>query len=264
MSRRAAAQEQAHRVTIGDTQVELVLRRSARRSFALQVDHRGVRVAVPLRTPLGEVDRFVHQHGAWLLDRLRQRAQQPVAAPLQVREGACLPVLGESVTIRLHGGRKARWGAMADGGEALFLPLAADPARAAVGALKARALTWYVERVGEYCARLGLAPPPVRLSNARTRWGSCSSRSGIRLHWRLIHLPPALSDYVIAHEVAHLREMNHSPRFWAVVGELYPAWRSARAELRAAARGMPEIALVPPGGGDPLQAEDSVFTSNPQ
>lgn len=263
MSGRGAAQEQTHRVTLGDTAVELVLRRSARRSFALQVDHRGARVAVPLRTPLGEVDRFVHQHAEWLLERLRRRAEHPVAAPLQVREGTCLPVLGERVTLRLHDGRTARWGTMADGAEVLFVPFAADPAGAVVRALKARALARFVERVGEYCARLGVVAPPVRLSNARTRWGSCSSRSGIRLHWRLIHLPPALSDYVVAHEVAHLREMNHSRRFWAVVGDLYPGWRSARAELRAAVRELPEIALPPDGGCEPRQAAEEPFTFNP-
>ncbi|HRG71843.1 MAG TPA: DUF45 domain-containing protein, partial [Thauera aminoaromatica] len=70
MSARAAASEEPHSVLVEGTRVDLVLRRSARRSFALQVDHRGARVSVPLRTPLGEVERFVHSHGAWLLDRL--------------------------------------------------------------------------------------------------------------------------------------------------------------------------------------------------
>src|SRR5690554_2723692 len=80
-------------------------------------------------------------------------------------------------------------------------------------------------RVVEYCRRLGCAPVPVRLTSARTRWGSCSARSGIRLHWRLIHVAPGLLDYVVAHEVAHLAEMNHSPRFWRIVEALYPDWR---------------------------------------
>jgi predicted metal-dependent hydrolase len=90
----------------------------------------------------------------------------------------------------------------------------------------------------------------VRLSSARTRWGSCSARSGIRLHWRLIHCPPALIDYVVAHEVAHLVEMNHSPRFWAVVGSLYPDWSAARLRLHEAARTLPLIEAGAPGGPD--------------
>lgn len=252
----AAVHEQPHAVVIEGTRVELVLRRSARRSFALQVDHRGARVAVPLRTSLGEVDRFVHSHGRWLLDRLQARAQVPTVAPIAVEDGGCLPLFGRPLALRLRPGRGAQWRAAADGGEELVLPAGADPQRALLRALQARALAWYRGRVEEYCHCLGLPVPAVRLSNARTRWGSCSSRSGIRLHWRLIHLPPALIDYVVAHEVAHLVEMNHSPRFWAVVEGLYPAWRSARAQLRAAAAALPVIGTRDAAGGGRIEAED--------
>lgn len=122
-----------------------------------------------------------------------------------------------------------------------MLPEGPRAAAALRRALQARALDWHCERVQALCARLGRPPPPVRLTNARTRWGSCSSRSGIRLHWRLLHLPPALIDYVVAHEVAHLVEMNHSPRFWAVVETLCPDWRRARRQLRAAGQALPLI-----------------------
>ena len=87
-------------------------------------------------------------------------------------------------------------------------------------------------RAGLYAAQLGLPPPPVALSNARTRWGTCSARGRIRISWRLAHLSPELADYVVAHEVAHLKEMNHSRRFWAVVETLYPRYRAARREIR--------------------------------
>ena len=130
-----------------------------------------------------------------------------------------------------------------------MLAPSADPAAALVRALRQRALGWFAERVAAYCQRLGQPVPPVRLTAARTRWGSCSQASGIRLHWRLIHLPPALGDYVVAHEVAHLLEMNHSPRFWAVVAFLYPDWQAARARLREAARDLPHIA--PGAAGQP-------------
>ena len=81
--------------------------------------------------------------------------------------------------------------------------------------------------------------PRLTLSAARTRWGSCSLRSGIRLNWRLIHFPLHVIDYVVAHELAHLREMNHSPRFWSVVGQLYSDYRAARDELKALAAHCP-------------------------
>ena len=239
---RAAASEQAHSLVIEGTPVELVLRRSARRSFALQVDHRGARVAAPLRAPLGEVERFVYNHGRWLLDRLRARAALVPPAAFAIADGARLPLLGRPLVLRLAAGRTARWKSRPNGGEELLLPLASDASRALVRALRARALDWYRGRVEEYCHRLGVPPPALRLSSAATRWGSCSRRSGIRLHWRLIHLEPALIDYVVAHEVAHLIEMNHSARFWAVVEHLYPDWRAARAALRAAAATLPVIA----------------------
>ncbi len=235
------AVEQAHAVVVDGTRIDLVLRRSARRSFALQVDHRGARVAVPMRTSLGEVDRFVQHHGRWLLERLRARAAGPLAARFAVSDGAQFPLLGAPARLRLASARRAQWRVAADGVEELALPASGDPERAFIRALHARALQWHGARVEAYCLRLGRPVPAVRLSNARTRWGSCSSTSGIRLHWRLIHLAPALIDYVVAHEVAHLVEMNHSPRFWAVVERLYPRWREARAQLRDASASLPVI-----------------------
>lgn len=253
---RAAAQEQAHSLVIDGTRVDLVLRRSARRSFALQVDHRGARVAVPLRTPLGEVERFVHSHGRWLLDRLQARAAARPAPALELVDGATVPLFGRALTLRVREGRITRWRPLTDDREELLLPTTVDPLRALLRALQARALAWYRGRVEEYCHRLGLPVPAVRLSNARTRWGSCSSRSGIRLHWRLVHLPPALIDYVVAHEVAHLVEMNHSPRFWAVVERLYPDWRSARAALRKASASLPVFAAAPATDTGTFEQED--------
>ena len=211
---------------------------------------------MPLRTSLGEVDRFVHSHGRWLLERLQARAAAPPAPVLDVVEGATVPLLGRPLTLRLREGRATRWRALGDDTEELLLPIAVDPLRALLRALQARALSWYGGRVEEYCHRLALPVPAVRLSNARLRWGSCSSRSGIRLHWRLIHLPPALIDYVVAHEVAHLVEMNHSPRFWAVVERLYPDWRGARAALRKAAAALPVIAAAPATDTGVFEQED--------
>lgn len=242
--------EQAHTLVIEGTRVELVLRRSARRSFALQVDHRGARVAAPLRAPLGEVERFVHSHGRWLLDRLRARAAAPQPVAFQVADGVSLPLFGRPLVLRLAPGRTARWRLRPEGGEELVLPTVGDVQRALVRALRVRALDWYRGRVEECCHRLGVPQPAVRLSSAATRWGSCSSRSGIRLHWRLIHLERVLIDYVVAHEVAHLVEMNHSPRFWAVVERICPGWRAARAGLRAAAATLPVIASAATDRGE--------------
>ncbi|AVZ79773.1 M48 family peptidase [Zoogloeaceae bacteirum Par-f-2] len=236
--------EQVRRIVLEGRDIVYRLRRSARRTLALQVDAQGVRVAVPQHCTTAEAERFVAAHGRWLLGKLDALAARPRPRRFVAEDGARFALLGQPCRLRLAGTRRgARWRVGEDGHEELVLPAATpDAAAALIRALQRRALSWFAGRVAEYCYRLGVAAPAVRLSSARTRWGSCSRLSGIRLHWRLIHLDPALADYVVAHEVAHLVEMNHSSRFWSLVEAIYPDWRAARRQLRAAAATLPEIA----------------------
>jgi predicted metal-dependent hydrolase len=97
------------------------------------------------------------------------------------------------------------------------------------------------ERVAKLAGPRGLHFSSVGLSDAQTRWGSCGSNGRILLNWRLMMLPPHLIDYVAAHELAHLRELNHSPRFWDIVALLYPDHRAARRELNSRARTLPDL-----------------------
>lgn len=242
-TRKAVVSTERRTLQLHGSEVTYVLRRSARRTLALHVGAAGVRVSVPLRTAEADIDVFLARNTAWLQDallRLGACAPQPV---VEIVDGLQLPLLGSAFRVRTGcAGRRVVWRAGADGLDELCLPASARNARQdVVRALRARALPWFAGRVEEYCHRLGLSSPPVRLSSARTRWGSCSARSGIRLHWRLIHLPRGLIDYVVAHEVAHLVEMNHSPRFWDVVESLYPDWRAARVALRDAGRALPVL-----------------------
>jgi len=230
------------RITVCEWEVPYALRRSARRSFALQVDAAGVRVAAPARARIEEIERFIHGHANWLLGKLDARAEQLARQRFEVADGAIFPLFGRPCRLRLlPEQRGVGWVRASDGVEELRLKPGLDPRKAMIAALKKRAHAWFAGRVDEYCDRLGRVSPQVRISSARTRWGSCSAASGIRLHWRLIHLPAALGDYVVAHEVAHLVEMNHSPRFWSVVERLYPDWRTARSGLRKAAGDLPLI-----------------------
>lgn len=237
------------------------LRRSARRrSVALQVDERGVRVAAPATMPLARIETFIHGHAAWLLERLARATEQAARQRLDVVDGAHVPLLGRPVRIRMQQQGRTHWRQTDDGAQELWLG-PGEPAARLEGALRRHALDWYRQRVDVYCHRLGVAVPAVRLTAARTRWGSCSTRSGIRLHWRLIHLRPELIDYVVAHEVAHLVEMNHSPRFWAVVERLYPDWRAARDALRTEAACLPRIAPRDTVGLMAEQGEDDDETA---
>lgn len=230
-------------IILDGQRIPYTLRRSARKTLGLRIDPRGLTVGVPLRVGVREAESFIRSHAAWVVEKLRSLPARQAETVFAVEEGALLPLLGEHWRLRLaHGNNRAQWHRF---GKELVLELAlrqADDGRQVLRrALQRHALELFHNRVAEFCLRLGQEPPPVALSNARTRWGSCSRRSGIRLHWRLIHLPLELIDYVVAHEVAHLLEMNHSPRFWSVVERLYPNHLAARKALRAAASDLPTL-----------------------
>lgn len=209
-----------------------------RRTLALRVDDRGVSLLAPRLASQAVIDTFLRQHAAWVLRKLQQRAQRLEvlrAARIDWQDGASLPYLGGRLTLRLRGAAQLRWDAAA---AELHVPLpagaAAQQVRDAVAVwMQRQALQHFTARVAHYASRLGVRVSVVKLSAATTRWGSAKSDGSIRLHWRLLHFSPQLVDYVIAHEVAHLREMNHSPRFWAHVGMLYPEYREARKQLKA-------------------------------
>jgi hypothetical protein len=97
------------------------------------------------------------------------------------------------------------------------------------------------ERLDLYAPRVGVRYNAYAISSAGTRWGSCTVAGNIRLNWKLVHYPLALLDYVVVHELAHLREMNHSPRFWAVVGEVFPDYDGAKAALKKRSIEMPVL-----------------------
>ena len=107
-------------------------------------------------------------------------------------------------------------------------------------ACRASVLSWFAQhaqldfnrRLEVFAAKLGVATPPLTLSNANSRWGSCNSRGQVRLNWRLLQAPPHIINYVICHELAHLKQMNHSPQFWAEVEGLFPNYKVAEKELK--------------------------------
>jgi len=221
-------------IALAGADVPYTLVRSRRKTIGLSIDHRGLRVGAPLRARLGDIEGLIRTHAGWVLDKLRQWDERPRPQTTPVVDGLTLPCLGDTLTLRLAvGANRALWSG--DGHQltlCLRQPGQETARRLLEKALRERARQHFAERLAHFCYRLGVTLPPLALSAARTRWGSCSQRSGIRLNWRLVHFPPALVDYVVAHEVAHLREMNHSPRFWSVVEQLYPDWRTARAELK--------------------------------
>lgn len=235
-----AADETPRTIALGDRIVPYVLRRARRRTIGLSIDHRGLRVGAPSRASLREVESLILRHGEWVVQKLDEWRSRRRPEPLAIVDGVRLPLLGSLLEVRLAvGANRAVWSAQ----PALTLCLRdpADAARVLEKTLRERARELFLERLRHYAAQLGVALPPLALSAARTRWGSCSLKSGIRLNWRLIHFPLHVIDYVVAHELAHLREMNHSPRFWSIVGQLYPDYKAVRDELKTLAAQCPQF-----------------------
>lgn len=222
--------------------VGYALRRDRRR-LTMRIDERGLTVGAPRRLPMAEIDAFLQAHAEWVLEKLDEHAARAKRQHLPIHEGTRLPVLGVEVRVRVtSGANRAYWNRDANASE-LWLAArpSADLALLARRALQRRALEYFHPRLAAMTEQIGRKIPPLGLSSARTRWGSCSTKSGIRLNWRLIHLTPDMIDYVIAHEVAHLVEMNHGARFWKLVERIYPDWRAARALLNETGAALPLI-----------------------
>ncbi len=228
----------ARRFAQGERAFDYELRRSARRSIGIRIDDAAVRVSAPRWVSLAQIDQVLSDKADWVLRQLHlreQRLREQRRQRIEWGDGCRLPWRGGELVLRL--GQPVRGAQLDADGGCLLLPLAPG---CAPDLLRAHTERWMREqarqhlsaRAEDFAQRLGVGLRAVALSSARTRWGSASSDGQLRLHWRLLHLPQPLIDYVVAHEVAHLREMNHGPRFWATVGELFPGWQQARADLR--------------------------------
>ena len=232
-------QANRHAVLLG-VPVSYRFERSRRRSIGLTVGPEGLAVRAPAWVPLREVDAAVQEKSRWILAKLqqqRERAQQSAVPSLVWVHGAEIPFLGRTLQLHLGADAPAR-----DGVLGLELPPGATQAQvreAAQAWLQQQARGVFVERLNHFAPQLGVQWRRLSLSSARTRWGSASLDGHIRLNWRLVHLPLSQIDYVVVHELAHLREMNHSPRFWDTVGEVMPDYPARRQALRQTALSEP-------------------------
>ncbi|WP_047392668.1 M48 family metallopeptidase [Chitinibacter sp. ZOR0017] len=205
-----------------------VSRSARRRSIGLKIDAGGLTVILPARAPLAEAERVIQLKLTWIQTKLAQwTAQPPALGPAPWRWGDEVRWLGAPRRL-LPASRTRLTEAelhLAAAREDLLTP-------ALVRFYQRSARAYFAERVPFWAARMGLQPQRILLTSARTRWGSCTSQGAIRLNWRLLQAPAAVIDYVIIHELAHLREMNHSAQFWALVAQACPDWRQYRAWLK--------------------------------
>ncbi len=193
--------------------------------MTLRVSDSGVRLTVPPRVPASRIDAFLRASAPWVAE---QSARLP-AAPPPLRDGDQLAWLDETLTLALRAGDRGR--AERRGAE-LVVP--AERAGARVEAwYRAEALREAGERANRQAAALDLRVAGVSVRDPRTRWGSCAATGRLSFSWRLMLAPESVLDYVVVHEVCHLRRPDHSPAFWALVAETLPGHEAARAWLRA-------------------------------
>lgn len=238
-------------IVLEGRRIAFCLKRSRRRSIGFVVGAEGLAVSAPKWVALREIDAAVREKSGWILAKLaeqRERASRLEAARIVWADGAELMFLGQPIRIALdarHG--LAAGEVMLDtgvdagvegGGPAprlhVGLPQGASSERlrdAVQSWLQREARAVFEARCRHFAERLGVRVTRLSLSSAATRWGSANASGAIRLHWRLIHYPMATIDYVVVHELAHLREMNHSAKFWAVVRSVVPEYEAARGRL---------------------------------
>ncbi|KAA5802186.1 M48 family metallopeptidase [Alkalicaulis satelles] len=229
-------------IRLGERELAYTLARSSRRrTIGLKVGPDGLSVTLPRFAGVSEADRVVREKAGWILDRLEREARRAARPQLQGVDGEEIGWLGGVLTLRVTAHARARTALQQGEGvldvrvdQALDPELRAATVRRALARWRrAAALELMAPKVTGYADRLGAPRPVVRVREQASRWGSCSADGSIRMNARLIAYDEALIDYVCAHEACHLIEMNHSPRFHALMDQLMPDHKARRARLRA-------------------------------
>ena len=240
-------------IVLGGHTVGYALKRVRRRSIGFIVGTDGLSVNAPSWVGVRDIESALREKAVWILGKLRdqqERGRRLQSARVDWRDGVQIPFLGQTVRVVLDSRAGVTpSGAVLDaasddvspaGSVALRrlhigLPPSAAPEQirdAVQSWLQRQARRVFAERCDVYAAQLGVRYRRLGLSSAQTRWGSASADGSIRLSWRLIHFGLPTIDYVVAHELAHLREMNHSPRFWDVVRSVVPDYEHTRRALK--------------------------------
>lgn len=235
-------------VRLGHALVAYEFKRGQRRSIGFSVGPHGLAVRAPKWVPLVEVDAALQEKSAWILRKLqevRERHARLAEHTIDWRDGAGLPFLGQNLVLKLDPERacanaELMTSAPGDPSRVLRLSLphhaSPDQIRDVVQAwLMRQARQVFQQRLDHFAPLLGVQWKKLALSNAGTRWGSAKSDGSIRLNWRLVHFNMSVLDYVVAHELSHLREMNHSPRFWDTVQSVLPNYAVLRQQLKSEA-----------------------------
>ncbi len=228
------AVEQRSVQLIGKAITYTLKRSNKRRSIGLRIDDRGLTVNVPLRASEKWLHSVLQEKAPWVIDKLENwQANKP--APPQWVDGETILYRGETFTLRIVPSLFDTPPQLQGTQLIVHVSKADNPAaieKIIMHWYRREALQLFTECVGHFAPLMNVAPREIKLSAARTQWGSCTARGNVRLNWQLIKMPLHLIDYVVVHELAHLVEMNHSTAFWRVVESVCPEYAKLRGELR--------------------------------
>jgi predicted metal-dependent hydrolase len=222
-------------------QVQYTLKRSSkRRTIGFVINDAGLSVVAPKWVTVTQIEESIAEREDWIIRKTfewQEFTKKRDSLRVEWGDGAKVRYLGAEITVRLDDSAEVtKAGALF---EENLLRIALPP-QASDEQIKNRVESWlqlrakiiFAERIPLYSQKLGSAPTKWALSSARTRWGSCAHDGSIRLNWRLVQFPLDIIDYVVAHELAHLKELNHGPDFWRTVGELFPDYEQKRRWLK--------------------------------
>ncbi len=212
--------------------MEYTLIRSKRRTIAIHIrKDMTLEVRAPLKTPKAEIDRFVLSKRDWIDGHLAVMKQQAGnRAGFAVTYNDTVPLQGGEYPITAREGNRAGFD-----GECFFLPpglLPDEIKRGVVQVYRLVAKRLLTDKAIDYSKRMSVMPTAVKINGAKTRWGSCSGKNSINFSWRLVMADEDVIDYVVVHELAHIREHNHSERFWRVVASVLPDYERRQRKLK--------------------------------
>ena len=216
-------------------QLHYQLERRQRRTVGLKITENGLVIHAPKRISQSHLESIIVLKADWIRKKLETLIENKMPE-MQWRHGETLLFMGNTVTLAVEHGIRSKAVEYEPGVLQLAMPNHHDQnliARKVIQWYKKQALVDFTRRLEIFSSKLGVSFSSFNLSNAGSRWGSCNSRKEIRLNWRLLQAPPHIINYVVCHELAHLKEMNHSAKFWATVASNYPDYKLAEKELKA-------------------------------
>lgn len=223
-------------------------------------DENSLSVTLPQNARLRDAETAVRRHARWILSQLRRRELENRTPPFFMEEGRELPLLNEKRRLTLLSTERSR-AFQEENPDSLRLHLPAFDQSAVPSLIR----EWYTHkariylkiRILHWSRRMTVHPGSFRVKNQKTLWGSCSRKGNLNFNWRMLLLPEETADYLIIHELAHLRHMNHSPRFWSEVARFCPDYRRHRRILRERNHWL----RFPEAAGQAIQSDRSAVRS---